>query len=653
MKIKSRKNKSKRKLICLVLSLLVVIALGITSLNQPAIRVYDTADPAAVSGSTGSSYAEVQTDEAQDEESEDEEEADAEEEPAVETALSEEAVPQEETVPEADPDMPEEVEETKEEETQEDVTVSDEEQADDESVPSVSQKEAEQEQADPSEGTEETAAEEKASGKSERAARKEKKSKTSREEVKAGRDTSGSDSDNDAAPVQFNTEVTYADTAAVIGQPNSPDDAGDISGSQIRASGMYNDILKDEYKVEFSDDFALIMEEIEDRFEFENGIISEKTLEQRLDSLDKGVVFGFDSSSAYAKTAAEDEILFCSEHEIKLFRKLVRQEKKQAAVEAIDDTIASAVIGSYHYRNWPDILAVYAKRQLQAGAETVQFNKQAIPALTVLFKEMNSVSVIDEENCVAEYTNRTVDDYLTESRLSEDKVKKIRESFEKYTDADFVMMAAAQTGSRQLTLAAMDLQDEEKAEKFAKEHEDSEEPDDAQFVPLSDKRRSVALAAQTLIGKIHYFWGGKYNFTGWNKDWSTPQVVSSAGCSDTGKEMLYGLDCSGFVSWCFVNGFNDTEAAGAIGQGTASQWVLSDPVSDEDARVGDLVFLRVPSAGSINHVGVLIGRDADGNWLAVHCNGSDDTVSVDRAYDAGFRYLRTPLIYGETAPVQE
>ena len=165
------------------------------------------------------------------------------------------------------------------------------------------------------------------------------------------------------------------------------------------------------------------------------------------------------------------------------------------------------------------------------------------------------------------------------------------------------------------------------------------------ITPLSDERKAVVLSAQTLNGKIHYFWGGKFNALGWNRYWSTPQLVASAGSSDTGSTLPYGLDCSGFVSWSFINGFDDTEAGTLLGQGTASQWVTSDAIRDEDAQVGDLVFLRVPSASAINHVGILIGRDADGNWLAIHCNASDDNVAVDRAYDAGFRYLRSPFVY--------
>ena len=79
-----------------------------------------------------------------------------------------------------------------------------------------------------------------------------------------------------------------------------------------------------------------------------------------------------------------------------------------------------------------------------------------------------------------------------------------------------------------------------------------------EMTPLDARRTSVILAAQTLNGKIHYFWGGKYNNLGWNKYWATLKPVTSAGSRDTGTYQMYGLDCSGFVSWSFINGFDSS-----------------------------------------------------------------------------------------------
>lgn len=470
-------------------------------------------------------------------------------------------------------------------------------------------------------------------------------------------DTAPTDSKTDAAPQSLRIQVTHSDMASVVPRPDTSVTLSSITGSRDRATSNYAETLLKDYNVEFSSDFALIMEEIEDDYELKYGLISHETYDERMERLEKGVIFGIKQSSALAKDAADDEELFMTEDQADLMDRYAKQMDDPEAVEEEDQvTESQIVLSSYHYTNWPDILAVYADRQFKAGSETVKFNQQSKEALAVLFDEMNDVEIIKDdeglETACAEWTNTTIDEYLQSRYENGTAAKELRERLEKYTESDYLMMCSVETGSRQLTLAAINAQDQERIEKeqeTAKEEGKSEEEIEALNIPLSDERKAVVLSAQTLNGKIHYFWGGKYNAFGWNKYWSTPQIVSSAGSSDTGQKKPYGLDCSGFVSWSFVNGLDNAESGLSIGQGTASQWVTSEAISDEKAQVGDLVFLRVPSASSINHVGILIGRDCDGNWLAIHCNASDDNVAVDRAYDVGFRYLRTPLVYQDQA----
>ncbi|MCB6567415.1 hypothetical protein LI169_20395, partial [Desulfovibrio desulfuricans] len=38
-------------------------------------------------------------------------------------------------------------------------------------------------------------------------------------------------------------------------------------------------------------------------------------------------------------------------------------------------------------------------------------------------------------------------------------------------------------------------------------------------------------------------------------------------------------------------------------------------------------------------------RNDDGSLVAVHCNAGKNGVTVDSAYQAGFRYVRRPLAY--------
>jgi len=134
---------------------------------------------------------------------------------------------------------------------------------------------------------------------------------------------------------------------------------------------------------------------------------------------------------------------------------------------------------------------------------------------------------------------------------------------------------------------------------------------------LSAARTEIVRAACSLVGKVTYSWGGKY--------------------------LNGGLDCSGFVSWSFSAGASGSgQAIAAVGNGTTDQWNASTPVSEADARPGDLVFLQPPTPNSINHVGIIAGRTSEGNLIAVHCNANDNGVVVEDAYKAGFRYVRRP-----------
>ena len=82
-----------------------------------------------------------------------------------------------------------------------------------------------------------------------------------------------------------------------------------------------------------------------------------------------------------------------------------------------------------------------------------------------------------------------------------------------------------------------------------------------------------------------------------------------------------------------------------VGHGTSDQWNRAETIEAKEAQAGDLVFQRGPEAGSDNHVGILVGRSTSGDWIAVHCSGSQNGVTVGEAYTASFRYIRRPTVY--------
>lgn len=156
---------------------------------------------------------------------------------------------------------------------------------------------------------------------------------------------------------------------------------------------------------------------------------------------------------------------------------------------------------------------------------------------------------------------------------------------------------------------------------------------------LSPERRAVIQHALSLVGKVNYFWGGKSLVLGWDSRWGTTMQVTAAGSSSTGTYRPYGMDCSGFVDWVF---YNATGGAYIIGHGggAASQHSYCTAISWSAAQPGDLVFYPGDS-----HVGIVGGRDANGNLLIIHCasgannvviTGADGFTSIGRpAYFAG------------------
>ena len=138
---------------------------------------------------------------------------------------------------------------------------------------------------------------------------------------------------------------------------------------------------------------------------------------------------------------------------------------------------------------------------------------------------------------------------------------------------------------------------------------------------LSEQRRQVVLTGAQLLGRVHYFWGGKSRVLGWDSRWGTPTRVWAAGSPSTGTVRPFGLDCSGFVDWVFYNVSDGTYLIGH-GGGASSQHSYCTPISWSEALPGDLVFYP-----GDRHVGIVVGHDTFGNVKIMHCaSGSNNVV---------------------------
>ena len=222
------------------------------------------------------------------------------------------------------------------------------------------------------------------------------------------------------------------------------------------------------------------------------------------------------------------------------------------------------------------------------------------------------------------YANRKINYYINKNKIA----KKDRTILKKYVETDCKLLCAVVTA----------------ANGFVRESVGDD---------VSEERVNVISAAYSLVGKVGYFWGGKSTVIGEDPGWGTSEKVSAEGSKSTGTIRAYGLDCSGFVTWAVINGYQDKAMQEAVGDGTSDQWEKANVVTEADAQPGDLVFQKGPEAGSDNHVGILCGKTDAGDWIAVHCSSGKNGVTVGEAYSASFRYIRQPSFYPTQEQVQE
>ena len=156
---------------------------------------------------------------------------------------------------------------------------------------------------------------------------------------------------------------------------------------------------------------------------------------------------------------------------------------------------------------------------------------------------------------------------------------------------------------------------------------------------LSPEREAVVRTACSLVGKVNYFWGGKSLVIGWDARWGELRQVTAAGSSTTGTYRPYGLDCSGFVDWVFYNQSGGSYVIGHGGGATMQHSYCTD-ISWADAQPGDLVFYPDNS-----HVGIVGGRDVNGELLIIHCaSGYNNVVITGKE---GFTSISRPRYYAE------
>ena len=322
-------------------------------------------------------------------------------------------------------------------------------------------------------------------------------------ENEAEKPEDGSDGENSFNDSDSNSGDSFSseNTNVQVGQKVT---IGSSSISNLHAGkGFYLDSLEENYNLSFSDDFAEVMEEIEQEYKDANKLVDVSDTEE--DHL----------------TSSRDNLLV---------------------------------------RNWQDILAVYIYQQSKEGTDTFTLDETAKEELAEIFAQMNPV-VRDKKNITkVSYGNYHINYYIKKNKISKDD----REILKKYTETDCKLLCAVVTG----------------AKGFVRQSVGEE---------VSEERVNVITAAYSLVGRVGYFWGGKSTTIGMDPSWGVATTVDADGSRTTGSLRAYGLDCSGFVTWAVINGYQDQEMQGVIGDGTSDQWLKANTVR-EDQRLGAIIM---------------------------------------------------------------
>ena len=281
--------------------------------------------------------------------------------------------------------------------------------------------------------------------------------------------------------------------------------------------------------------------------------------------------------------------------------------------------------------DWREVVAVFASKTAGAedGVDVFTLDEERVELLRQVFWDMCEITTATQTVDVPDSDpNDDVDDSHTGIALTITITAKTAEQmrliyvFTKYQN-DALDILLENLGSLNIPMGSLTISQEDAIALL------ENLPDD-----LDPARKAVVETAVQLVGRVSYFWGGKSLTLGWDDRWGVPTEVTAAGSGSTGTIRPFGLDCSGFVDWTFYNATDGSYYPGR-GGGAATQHSYCTNISWSDAQPGDLVFYPDDS-----HVGIVGGKDADGNFLIVHCSGGANGVVITGS--AGFTTVARP-----------
>ncbi len=140
---------------------------------------------------------------------------------------------------------------------------------------------------------------------------------------------------------------------------------------------------------------------------------------------------------------------------------------------------------------------------------------------------------------------------------------------------------------------------------------------------VSEVRQEFVNYALNYVGQISYYWGGKPSVPGFSGN-DFGKIIEE----DYKGRNRKGLDCSGFVSWCYwsVTGIKPP----GMNTSDFTKGLRLRQISFSEIKPGDVGLISPPGAKS-NHIGIFAGFDEQtGRAKWVHCSGEPrNTVVCD------------------------
>ena len=298
------------------------------------------------------------------------------------------------------------------------------------------------------------------------------------------------------------------------------------------------------------------------------------------------------------------------------------------------DFVSVQIIGQAP--DWREVVAVFASKTAGAedGIDVFTLDEERVELLRQVFWDMCEITTATQNVDVPDSDpDDDIDDSHTGIALTITITAKTAEQmrliyvFTKYQN-DALDILLENLGSLNIPMGSLTISQEDAIALL------ENLPDD-----LDPARKAVVETAVQLVGRVSYFWGGKSLTLGWDDRWGVPTEVTASGSGSTGTIRPFGLDCSGFVDWSFYNATNGSYYPGR-GGGAATQHSYCTNIAWSEAQPGDLVFYPDDS-----HVGIVGGKDADGNLLIVHCSGGANGVVITGS--AGFTTVARPDCFSQ------